>query len=52
MAEQLLFTINAPTNIKDDVVDILIGIDCITGFNLKKFKAIAKSTASLILPSK
>ncbi|HCP97876.1 MAG TPA: DUF3240 domain-containing protein, partial [Pseudoalteromonas sp.] len=23
MAEQLLFTLNAPTNIKDDVVDIL-----------------------------
>ncbi|MEM6981720.1 MAG: DUF3240 family protein [Pseudomonadota bacterium] len=42
MAEQLLFTLNVPTNIKDDVVDILIGIDCITGFNLKNIEGYSK----------
>jgi uncharacterized protein DUF3240 len=42
MAEQLLFTLNVPTNIKDEVVDILIGIECITGFNLKNIEGYSK----------
>lgn len=42
MVEQLIFTLNAPTNIKDDVVDRLIGLSCITGFNLKKIEGYSK----------
>ncbi|KTF18364.1 DUF3240 family protein [Pseudoalteromonas sp. H105] len=43
MAEQLLFTLNVPTNIKDEVVDALISLDCISGFNLKKIEGYSKA---------
>ena len=35
MHEQSIFTLNVPTELKDDVVDKLICLPCITGFNLK-----------------
>jgi len=42
MAEQILFTLIVPTSIKDEVVDILIGIDCVSGFNLKSIEGYSK----------
>ena len=42
MTETLLFTLNVPTSLKDDVVDQLISLPNITGFNLKKISGYSK----------
>lgn len=42
MAETLLFTLNVPISLKDDVVDQLISLTNITGFNLKKMNGYSK----------
>ncbi len=40
MHEQVIFTLNVPTELKDEVVDILIGLPNITGFNLKTMQGL------------
>lgn len=42
MSETLLFTLNVPTNLKDEVVDRLISLPNLTGFNLKKMSGYSK----------
>jgi hypothetical protein len=42
MTDSLIFTLNAPTNLKEDVIDKLISLTCITGFNLKKISGYSK----------
>lgn len=42
MTETLLFTLNVPTNLKDEVVDRLICLPNLTGFNLKKMSGYSK----------
>lgn len=42
MHEQVIFTLNVPTELKDEVVDILIGLPNITGFNLKTMQGYSK----------
>ena len=42
MTEELLFTLNAPTNLKDDIIDRLISLPNLTGFNLKKMSGYSK----------
>ena len=42
MPEQVIFTLNVPTGLKDDVIDKLISFTKITGFNLKKTDGYSK----------
>lgn len=42
MPKIVLFTLNVPTNLKDDVVDRLISLPNISGFNLKKMSGYSK----------
>lgn len=42
MTEELIFTLNVPTNLKDEIVDILICLPSITGFNLTKMSGYSK----------
>ncbi|KGJ87557.1 DUF3240 family protein [Colwellia psychrerythraea] len=42
MPEQVIFTLNVPTELKDDVIDNLITFTSITGFNLKKINGYSK----------
>jgi len=42
MTEALIFTLNVPTSLKDEVVDRLISLPNITGFNLKKMSGYSK----------
>lgn len=42
MTEELLFTLNAPTSLKDDIIDRLISLPNLTGFNLKKMSGYSK----------
>lgn len=42
MTEVLLFTLNAPTSLKDDIVDRLISLPNLSGFNLKKMSGYSK----------
>ena len=42
MPEQVIFTLNVPTDLKDDVVDKLITFSSITGFNLKTINGYSK----------
>ncbi len=42
MPEQIIFTLNVPTGLKDDVIDNLITFTSITGFNLKKINGYSK----------
>jgi hypothetical protein len=42
MTERLLFTLNVPTGLKDEVVDKLISLPNLTGFNLKKMSGYSK----------
>ncbi|HBY85959.1 MAG TPA: DUF3240 domain-containing protein [Colwellia sp.] len=42
MSEQVIFTLNVPTGLKDDVIDKLITLSSITGFNLKKINGYSK----------
>lgn len=42
MTETLIFTLNVPTSLKDEVVDILISLPNLTGFNLKKMNGYSK----------
>ena len=42
MSEQVIFTLNVPTDLKDDVVDKLITFSNITGFNLIKINGYSK----------
>ena len=42
MTEELIFTVIVPTSIKDQVVDNLMGLPNITGFNLKKINGYSK----------
>jgi hypothetical protein len=42
MSEQVIFTLNVPTDLKDDVIDKLITLSSITGFNLKKINGYSK----------
>lgn len=42
MHEQVLFTLNVPTELKDEIIDILISLPNITGFNLKAINGYSK----------
>jgi hypothetical protein len=42
MTEALLFTLNAPTSLKDDIIDRLISLPNLSGFNLKKMSGYSK----------
>lgn len=42
MLEQIIFTLNVPTDLKDEVVDKLISLSIIRGFNLKKINGYSK----------
>lgn len=42
MLELLLFTLNAPTNLKDEIIDRLMSYSNITGFNLKAMNGYSK----------
>lgn len=42
MSEHVIFTLNAPTSLKDDIVDKLITFSNISGFNLKKINGYSK----------
>ncbi|PCI58391.1 MAG: hypothetical protein COB45_00525 [Gammaproteobacteria bacterium] len=42
MTEILLFTLNAPTSLKDEIVDRLISLPNLTGFNLNKMNGYSK----------
>ncbi|WP_085297202.1 DUF3240 family protein [Cognaticolwellia mytili] len=42
MTEELLFTLNVPTSLKDEIVDKLISLPNITGFNLTKMNGYSK----------
>ena len=42
MTEALLFTLSAPTSLKDDIIDQLISLPNLTGFNLKKMSGYSK----------
>jgi len=42
MAETLLFTLNVPTILKDEVIDRLISLPNLTGFNLIKMSGYSK----------
>lgn len=42
MTDKLIFTLNAPTNLKEDIIDILISLSSISGFNLKKISGYSK----------
>ncbi|GAA6206410.1 MULTISPECIES: DUF3240 family protein [Thalassotalea] len=42
MVDQVIFTLNVPTELKDDVVDVLIALPSITGFNLKNIHGYSK----------
>ncbi len=42
MTEALLFTLHAPTSLKDEIVDRLINLPNITGFNLIKLSGYSK----------
>ncbi|MBA6342965.1 DUF3240 family protein [Colwellia sp. MB02u-10] len=42
MPEHILFTLNAPSGLKDDIVDTLITFSAISGFNLKKINGYSK----------
>ena len=42
MTERLLFTLNVPTSLKDEIVDKLISLPNLTGFNLKKMNGYSK----------
>ena len=42
MPEQVIFTLNAPTDLKDEIVDKLISFSNITGFNLSKINGYSK----------
>lgn len=42
MPESVLFTLNVPTTLKDEVVDKLISLPDVSGFNLKKINGYSK----------
>ena len=42
MPEELIFTLNVPTNLKDEIVDRLMSLSSITGFNLNKMSGYSK----------
>ena len=42
MTEELIFTLNVPTSLKDEIVDRLISLPSITGFNLTKMNGYSK----------
>ena len=42
MDKQAIFTLNVPVALKDEVVDKLIGLSYITGFNLKRINGYSK----------
>jgi hypothetical protein len=42
MTEVLIFTLNVPTNLKDEIVDLLISLPNLSGFNLKKMSGYSK----------
>lgn len=42
MHEQVIFTLNVPSGLKDEVVDTLIVLPYITGFNLKTIHGYSK----------
>ncbi len=42
MTEELLFTLNVPSSLKDEIVDRLISLPSITGFNLMKMSGYSK----------
>jgi len=42
MIETLLFTLNVPISLKDDIVDRLLSVPTLTGFNLKKMSGYSK----------
>ena len=42
MHEEVLFTLNVPTELKDEIIDILISLPNITGFNLKTINGYSK----------
>ncbi|MFT5852508.1 MAG: hypothetical protein ACI87J_002486 [Colwellia sp.] len=42
MTETLIFTLNVPTSLKDEIVDRLISLPNLSGFNLKKMSGYSK----------
>jgi hypothetical protein len=42
MTEVLMFTLNVPTSLKDEIIDLLISLPNLTGFNLKKMSGYSK----------
>ncbi|MBL4898936.1 MAG: DUF3240 family protein [Colwellia sp.] len=42
MTEAFMFTLNVPTSLKDEIVDRLISLPNLTGFNLKKMSGYSK----------
>lgn len=42
MTDVLMFTLNVPTSLKDEIIDQLISLTNLTGFNLKKMSGYSK----------
>ena len=42
MTETILFTLNVPTSLKDEIIDRLISLPNLSGFNLKKMSGYSK----------
>jgi hypothetical protein len=42
MTEELILTLNVPSSLKDEIVDRLISLQSITGFNLTKMSGYSK----------
>lgn len=42
MPDQVIFTVNVPTGLKDELVDTLMALPNITGFNLKTIHGYSK----------
>lgn len=42
MTETILFTLNVPTSLKDEIIDQLISLPNLSGFNLKKMSGYSK----------
>ena len=42
MTDELIFTLIVPTSLKDEIIDLLISLPNLTGFNLKKMSGYSK----------
>jgi hypothetical protein len=42
MIKEVIFTLNVPTCLKDEIIDLLISLPILTGFNLKKMSGFSQ----------